>query len=148
MTTILNAALAIPFPSAAFADTQKTCGMQGCNTNVKARGWCNKHYHRWNRNGSPYVTKVPTRGLSLQEKFAYYVIRHSDGCWGWKGYCLNDGYTQLMHQGRKFMGHIVSFEIEKGPIPVGLSLDHLCRTRRCTNPEPLEPITIPYKPLP
>ena len=30
----------------------------------------------------------------------------------------------------------------RGPIPEGLTLDHLCRVRACVNPAHLEPVTL------
>ncbi len=31
----------------------KMCVIDGCGRPLLARGWCNKHYHRWNRWGDP-----------------------------------------------------------------------------------------------
>jgi hypothetical protein len=31
------------------------------------------------------------------------------------------------------LGHRVAWEAEHGPIPEGLTIDHLCRNRRCVN---------------
>jgi len=33
------------------------------------------------------------------------------------------------------------YVMAKGPIPDGLTLDHLCRVRHCVNPDHLEPVT-------
>ena len=35
----------------------------------------------------------------------------------------------------------MAYEHYKGPIPDGLQIDHLCRVRRCCNPEHLEAVT-------
>jgi hypothetical protein len=37
--------------------------------------------------------------------------------------------------------HRVYYERLRGAIPAGFQLDHLCRNRRCVNPEHLEPVT-------
>jgi len=42
-----------------------------------------------------------------------------------------------MHRG----AHIVSYEHYRWLVPLGLELDHLCRVRRCVNPEHLEEVT-------
>lgn len=36
--------------------------------------------------------------------------------------------------------HRAMYEQEVGPIPAGMELDHLCRTRSCIRPEHLEPV--------
>lgn len=41
----------------------------------------------------------------------------------------------------KAMAHRVVYEAWVGPIPEGLTLDHLCRVRCCVNPLHLEPVT-------
>lgn len=40
----------------------KTCLVEGCNrTDIKGRGWCNLHYHRWRRTGYPNSCKKYVR---------------------------------------------------------------------------------------
>jgi hypothetical protein len=31
----------------------RVCGIEGCSLVVYGRGWCNKHYQRWYKNGDP-----------------------------------------------------------------------------------------------
>ncbi len=31
----------------------RTCAIDSCDAPVQARGWCNRHYLRWWRNGQP-----------------------------------------------------------------------------------------------
>lgn len=63
------------------------------------------------------------------------------GCWMWVGAATRQGYGQINVQGRMAYAHRVSYEMAVGPIPVGLQIDHLCRNRRCVNPDHLEPVT-------
>ena len=34
----------------------ETCSIPGCTSAVVSRGWCSKHYTRWQRHGDPLVT--------------------------------------------------------------------------------------------
>lgn len=64
-----------------------------------------------------------------------------ENCWEWCG-CTSRGYGQF-YMGKKIhAAHRVSYELSVGPIPNGLTLDHLCRNRRCVNPSHLEPVTL------
>jgi len=58
-------------------------------------------------------------------------------CWLWAGYIDKGGYGRL---GSK-LAHRVVYESMVGGIPIGLELDHLCRTPPCINPDHLEPVT-------
>ena len=68
-------------------------------------------------------------------------IESPDGCWIWMGALKGGGYGHINTKGRHFPVHRVAYEALVGPIPVGLQLDHLCRTRTCVNPAHLEPVT-------
>lgn len=61
-------------------------------------------------------------------------------CWVWTG-ALNGGYGAMQVDGHQRRVHRVVWETIKGPIPDGLTLDHLCRVRHCVNPDHLEPVT-------
>lgn len=76
-------------------------------------------------------TKLPRRWLA-KIRFA------QSGCWEWLGPLSEDGYAMLKHT----QGHRKIYELLIGPIPGGLTLDHLCRVRSCINPGHLEPVTV------
>lgn len=67
------------------------------------------------------------------------------GCWEWNLLVMPNGYGRLTVStaGHKkgYYSHRVSYEAFVGPIPTGLDIDHLCRNRRCCNPDHLEPVT-------
>jgi hypothetical protein len=75
-----------------------------------------------------------------------YIVVLSSGCWQWNGTRRPDGYGQFSYGPAKdrtqYMAHRLAWELEKGPIPEGKVLDHLCRNRACVNPAHLEPVTI------
>jgi len=63
-------------------------------------------------------------------------------CWLWKGKTGSLGYAQVKVRGRSCMAHRIAWEFIHGPIPRGLTLDHLCRIRHCMNPDHLELVTL------
>jgi hypothetical protein len=36
------------------------CAVEDCDRPARARGWCEKHYHRWTRYGDPHTVKKKT----------------------------------------------------------------------------------------
>ena len=81
---------------------------------------------------------------SVTSKFLDKLIRRGpDECWGWKNaVCKNTGYVRFnFGRDQHYLGHRVAYELFVGPIPAGLTLDHLCRNRGCLNPRHLEPVT-------
>lgn len=89
------------------------------------------------------------------------------GCWPWTGQIDPQGYGRLSFtdplvpkseprrlREKRFGAHRCSYEHYVGPIPTGLTLDHVCHSRdtdcaggprcphrRCVNPDHLEPVT-------
>lgn len=84
------------------------------------------------------------RGLSLEERLFAQVDRGGpDECWPWTSTPHHTGYghIRLPHGGPKAQAHRVAYELLIGPIPEGLTLDHLCMNKLCVNPAHLEPVT-------
>jgi len=65
----------------------------------------------------------------------------STDCWLWLGKIERNGYGRFWYNGRCVFAHRFAYEDAKGPIPEGLSIDHLCRNRGCVNPSHLEAVT-------
>lgn len=67
-------------------------------------------------------------------------------CWTWTGAITKDprpgagGYAIFRSEGRTRLAHRVAYEHFIGPIPEGMTLDHLCRVRNCVNPAHCEPV--------
>lgn len=62
-------------------------------------------------------------------------------CWLWTGAKKGRGYGAAYVNGKTTIAHRAVYELMKGPIPDGMTLDHLCRNRGCVNPAHLEPVT-------
>lgn len=70
-----------------------------------------------------------------------YDVDGATGCWNWLGSLSSNGYG-VKHIGRtSTAAHRFVYLQHKGPIPQGLELDHLCRNKKCVNPDHLEPVT-------
>jgi len=89
------------------------------------------------------IRRPPIGRGTLEQRLARFVanvIFDSSGCWIWKGLVGNEGYAAFF-AGRYHAGHRWLYEVTTSPVPRGLQLDHLCRLRRCVNPDHLEPVT-------
>lgn len=107
------------------------CEISGCGSIASRRGWCNKHYLRWYRNGSPHVVK--------QEKFespdALFESRTKQAgeCLIWTGATYGDGRGTMRVDGKKMAAYRYAWEKVHGPIPDNMSIDHKCFTPSCVN---------------
>lgn len=78
----------------------------------------------------------------LPEKAAKRIqVCPESGCWLWQGEINRNGYGRVWVDGKRLMAHRVVYELLHEPIADGLVLDHLCKVRRCCNPEHLDPVT-------
>lgn len=112
-----------------------TCSVDGCDRDAKKRGWCIRHYKAWERNGDP-VAVNPWFHRTPSERFWGMVeLADADECWIWTGTKTPSGYGMF----RRTTAHRFAYEDMIAPIPIGLTLDHLCRTTLCVNPYHLDP---------
>lgn len=69
----------------------------------------------------------------------------TNDCWLYASVIDPAGYPRLrfQHKGKHYnvSVHRLTYEKFKGKIPEGLEIDHLCRVRRCINPDHLEAVT-------
>ncbi len=83
------------------------------------------------------------RRVDPAERFwAKFEQDDATGCWLWTAAVNASGYALL---GSRYLSsqlaHRFAYELLVGPIPAGLTLDHLCRVRWCVNPGHVEPVT-------
>src|SRR5688572_15298255 len=77
---------------------------------------------------------------SPEERF-WPRVSKTDFCWEWIGFIGNHGYGVFSLRTKcQRLAHRVSYEWAKGPIPEGHHVDHLCRNKRCVNPNHLEAV--------
>lgn len=71
---------------------------------------------------------------SLRERFEPKVRRASeDECHDWTASLTSFGHGQISVNGRPRGAHVVSWELENGPVPKGLCVLHICDNARCVN---------------
>ena len=86
------------------------------------------------------MTDRPTRPIATAERF-FTKVDMTEDCWMWTASKHPFGHGQFRAEGRKVFAHRWLYELLVGPIPEGLSLDHLCRVPACVRPSHLEPVT-------
>ena len=87
---------------------------------------------------------------SLHERLFSRLIPCPDPgceCLLWPGFTNNRGYGRIrIGVGTQGYVHRLAWELQKGPIPDGLTIDHVksrgCRHRHCANIAHLEPVTV------
>jgi hypothetical protein len=102
--------------------------------------------------GNPSLGPPPSHPLlhrQVSARFWPKVDRRSPAeCWEWTAARFVRGdrnygpqYGAFSVGGRMRQAHRVAYELTVGPIPAGMTLDHLCRNKGCVNPHHLEPVT-------
>ena len=77
---------------------------------------------------------------TTEERF-WEKVEVTESCWLWTAGITHNGYGKFGERGKTLRAHRVAYERYIGKIPDGFILDHLCRVRRCVNPNHLEAIT-------
>jgi hypothetical protein len=137
-----------------------TCGESRQQRSVPmGEGHCKRHAPKKRRapvpparvdalrsNTTEYLTRMAwdTGERPIEEVLKQYKVE--GGCWSWTGSINRGGYgTFKRFLDAKYVGvlaHRFSFEVHHGRTIVrGMELDHLCRNRRCINPDHLEEVT-------
>lgn len=118
----------------------RPCSVEGCDKPTSSHGHCRTHA-RHRRQGKELRPIPPSFDPSDEAGF-WARVDKGVGCWEWTRSLTTAGYGNLrLPDGRYGYAHRMSWELSRGPIPDGLTIDHLCRNRKCVNPEHLEPVT-------
>jgi len=77
----------------------------------------------------------------LLESIINRLVEPRPDCLLWRD-AVDRGYGRIFVDGRSLRAHRVVWELVHGPIPEGLTIDHLCRVRSCCNPDHMEVVTL------
>lgn len=113
------------------------CFVDECDTEASKAGLCNKHYIRKRRHG-----RFDAVGLYVDhgERILAKTEREGD-CLSWKGHCNSGGYPMFSVGNRMVLGHRHQYELETGPAPAEMYVDHTCHNTRCLNVEHMRLVT-------
>jgi len=116
------------------------CVIEECQGEVVGWGYCQKHYMRVKKYGSPHAKK--NDHSTLEVRFWGFVTKKSETqCWEWEGQKLSNGYGRIS-LGAKELGaegaHRVSWKLANNKeIPQGWYVMHKCDNPSCVNPNHL-----------
>jgi hypothetical protein len=68
-------------------------------------------------------------------------IDFSESCWRWLRATDHHGYGHLTVGGKRVIAHRLAYELANGPIPTGMSIDHICHNTSCVQPDHLRVVT-------
>ncbi len=75
------------------------------------------------------------------ERFLQKINVADSGCWVWTASLGQKRYAQFGLNYKMILGHRFIYEYYHGQICPDLTIDHLCRNRKCVNPIHLEQVT-------
>lgn len=76
------------------------------------------------------------------ERFWDKIEVQPNNCWYYEGHIKGSGYRGFWYKCKEVLAHRFAYEVNKGKIPKGLTIDHLCKNRNCVNPNHLEAVTM------
>lgn len=132
----------------------ETCSIEGCEGSTRltgaSRGLCTSHYRRQLRYGDPLAGGAFIVPGTEDDRFWAKVDRAGPvseyrpdlgPCWIWTGATNGKGYGNFNTADGVRGAHRVAFQLEDGPVPDWLHIDHLCRVTMCVRRSHLEAVT-------
>lgn len=113
----------------------KTCSIEGCERDHRARGYCNLHYLRLKKKGDPLAGGVPPAApigrVTLEAAFLSNTSRVGE-CLEWTGRRDRFGYGRIYGDGTQALAHRYAYEREHGPLGAA-EVDHSCHNPACVD---------------
>ena len=84
--------------------------------------------------------------MKTSEERFFAKVNKTKTCWLWIGSQVSgrspEPYGQFWLDNKTQLAHRVSYKLFVGEIPLGKTIDHICRRPLCVNPEHLRPLTV------
>ena len=78
------------------------------------------------------------QGLLSLPRLSRNAVVVDTACWTWTGARQSAGYGSMGMNGKTVLVHRYAYEMLVGPIPEGMTVDHLCSNKVCFRPEHLQ----------
>ena len=120
----------------------KLCSFKNCTRPLLAGGLCAGHRAQTQK-GRPLSPLHPYRKKGNTPRITCDEVPGplSTPCHVFRGGATPSGYGKCGLNGRTITVHIYIWTMEKGRVPRGKLLDHVCRVRKCCNQDHLRHIT-------
>jgi hypothetical protein len=111
------------------------CLVEDCENPSFCRGWCGKHYWRWQHHGDPLGGADHAPRYALRWFVEAAIASDTDECIIWTYPIPKVGYAYLNWHGKRRRAHIVVCEEVHGPKPPDKDeVAHSCGHKLCLNP--------------
>lgn len=87
------------------------------------------------------VKASPIPPFKHERLFKRIRVNMETECWEWTGSLSSCGYGNMNIAKKIYMTHRLSFDLFKGLKGEFLVIDHICRNRKCCNPEHLREVS-------
>lgn len=120
----------------------RICLFEGCEREFYGRGYCRAHFEQLKKGKQLTPVRFQNRrGAPLRVRLDSFSIQVGE-CRVWIGYKNPEGHGRIGVNGKLELAHRVAWQLENGPIPEGLVIDHKCHTRACIEVSHLQVVTI------